>query len=148
MGIALCTTVLSAISIAIGGEWDFFLTSFCWMQGQILTKLWDVTGVSWVAASPWVLLPISTLMAIVLVLIFPRRRVHLTFHQPRAFASLGVCVAAFAVRDFVGPGSLFYWPFCTSWLAPWSFIAIAAIHDPGTRGLPPPVPQLSSWSCC
>jgi hypothetical protein len=132
MGIALCTTVLSAISIAIGGEWDFFLTSFRWMQGQILTKLWDVTGVSWVAASPWVLLPISTLMATVIVLIFPRRRVHLTFHQLRAFASLGVCIAAFAVRDFVGPGSLFYWPFYTSWLAPWSFIAIGAIHDPGT----------------
>ena len=129
IGIALCTTVLAVISVAIGAQWDFFLTSFRWMRGQGLNTLWDVTGMSWVAASPWVFLPMSVLMATVVVLILPGRRVRVTFNHLRAFASLGVCVAMFALRDFVGPGSLLYWPFYASWLVPWSFIAIGALHD-------------------
>jgi len=131
IGIALCTTVLAVISATIGGQWDFFLTSFRWMRGQGLTKLWDVTGISWLAASPWVLLPMSTLMATGLVLIVPGRRDHVTFNHLRAFASLGVSIAAFAVRDLVGPGLLLYWPFYASWLVPWTFIAIGAIFDSG-----------------
>ena len=132
IGVALCTMVLAVISVAIGGKWDFFLTSFRWMRGQGLTTLWDVTGMSWLAASPWVLLPMSTLIATGLVLIVPGRRVHMTFNHLRAFASLGVCIAVFAVRDFVGPGSLLYWPFYASWLVPWTFIAVGALVDSGS----------------
>jgi hypothetical protein len=126
-GIVCCTAVLAGISVLVGGSWDFFLTSFRWMQSQRLSNPWDVTGVSWVQAAPWVLLPVAVTAAVVLAVAMPGRRRSLTEGQVRAIASFGACVVIFAIWDFLGSGSLLYWPYYASWLVPWCFLVIGTV---------------------
>jgi hypothetical protein len=132
VGIVLATTVLVGISVATGGDWDFFLNSFRWMRSQRGINPWDVPGLSWVAASPWVFLPPATLVGALLVWLRSRQD-RLSAGQIRAIGSLGLLVTVFVIFDFVGSGALLYWPFYASWLIPFSFIAIGAVLVPPAR---------------
>ena len=125
-GIVACTLTLSAISVATGGYWDFFLQSLRWIQTQQFTNPWDVAGLAWIVASPWVFLPLVTLLA---TLIAWRSWTNVPSQpgQMRAVASLGISLVVFIAWDFVGSGSLLFWPFYASWLVPWTFIAIGAV---------------------
>jgi hypothetical protein len=129
-GIILCTVVLVALSVAVGGEWAFFLDSFRWIGTYGLANSWDVTGISWIAMAPWVFLPVSTAAAALVWLLIPQHRDRLTTNTSKALVSLGLCLSLFAAWDFLGPGALLYWPFYASWLLPWTFIAIGALLAP------------------
>jgi hypothetical protein len=132
VGIALATAVLVAISVATGGDWDFFLNSLRWMRGQQGTNPWDVTGLSWVAASPWVFLPPATLLGTLLVWLRSRHD-RLNAGQIKAIGSLGLVATVFVLFDFVGSGALLYWPFYASWLIPFTFLAIGVVLVPAAR---------------
>jgi hypothetical protein len=127
LGIVACTILLSIFSVAAGGRWDFFLQSVRWMQAIGLENPWDVTGVSWVALSPWVFLPAATLVASVIVL---ARATEWRVEQLRAFGALAALILVFAVWDFLGPGALLYYPAYASWLIPWTFVAIGGVLVP------------------
>jgi len=126
-GIAACTAMLSIVSVMVGGSWDFFMASFRWMIQQRLTNPWDVTGFSWIAMAPWFFLPAAAFVASLVVWLQPQRRKELTTGGRRAIASLILCSLIFVAWDYAGNGALLYTPYYTSWLLPWSFIAIGAV---------------------
>ena len=128
-GIVGCTLALSIVSVVAGGSWAFFLQSFRWIQGQQFKNPWDVAGLTWILASPWVFLPLATMLAI-LIAWRPWTRIRPETGRIRAGASLGILLAVFIVWDFIGSGSLLFWPFYASWLVPWTFIAIGAVLLP------------------
>jgi hypothetical protein len=125
LGIAACTIALSLISMMTGGTWDFFMQSVRWLQTYRFQNPWDVEGLSWVGQSPWLFLPLATLVAAVID--WFRRRNEITDGQIRAVASLGLIIGIFALWDFVGTGSVLYWPFYASWLIPWTFLVIGSV---------------------
>jgi hypothetical protein len=118
----------SLISMMTGGTWDFFMQSVRWLQTYRLQNPWDVAGLSWVGQSPWLFLPLATLVAAVID--WFRRRNEITDGQIRAVASLGLIIGIFALWDFVGTGSVLYWPFYASWLIPWTFLVIGSVLIP------------------
>jgi len=126
-GIVTCTAILSVVSVSVGGNWDFFMPSFRWMVQQRLVNPWDVTGFSWIATAPWFFLPAAVCGASLVVWFLPQRRQELTAGRRRAIASLVLCSVIFAVWDWAGNGALLYTYYYTSWLLPWSFIAIGAV---------------------
>jgi hypothetical protein len=126
-GIVACTVMLSLVSVSVGGNWDFFMPSFRWMIQQRLTNPWDVTGFSWIAMAPWFFLPAAVFVASLVVWLQPRLRDQLTPGGRRAIVSLIISTLIFAVWDYVGNGALLYTYYYTSWLLPWSFIAIGAV---------------------
>lgn len=127
LGIVACTILLSIVSLAAGGRWDFFLQSVRWMQEIGLQNPWDVTGMSWVGLSPWVFLPAATLVASVIVL---ARATEWRVEQLRAFGAVAVLALVFAAWDFLGPGALLYYPSYASWLIPWTFVVIGGVLVP------------------
>jgi hypothetical protein len=126
-GIVACTAILSIVSVSAGGNWDFFMPSFRWMVQQRLVNPWDVTGFAWIAMAPWFFLPAAVFVALLVVSLLPQRRQSLTAGGQRAIASLVLCSVIFAVWDWAGNGALLYTYYYTSWLLPWSFIAIGAV---------------------
>ena len=126
-GIAACTALLSIISVSAGGNWDFFMPSVRWMIQQRLTNPWDVTGFSWIAMAPWFFLPAAVFVAALVVWLQPQRRQELTTGGRRAIAALILCSLIFVAWDYAGNGALLYTYYYTSWLLPWSFIAIGAM---------------------
>ena len=126
-GIVACTAILIVVSVSVGGNWDFFMASFRWMIQQRLVNPWDVTGFSWIAMAPWFFLPAAVFLASLVVWLVPQRRQALTAGGHRAIASLVLVSVIFAVWDWAGNGALLYTYYYTSWLLPWSFIAIGAV---------------------
>jgi len=126
-GIVACTASLSIVSVSAGGNWDFFMPSFRWMIQQRLVNPWDVTGFSWIAMAPWFFLPAAVFVASLVAWLLPQRRQSLTAGRQRAIAALVLCSVIFAVWDWAGNGALLYTYYYTSWLLPWSFIAIGAV---------------------
>jgi hypothetical protein len=126
-GVVACTAILSVVSVIAGGNWDFFMPSFRWMIQQRLVNPWDVTGFSWIAMAPWFFLPAAVFVASVIVWLLPHRRQELSADGRRAIASLILCSVIFAIWDWAGNGALLQTYYYTSWLLPWSFIAIGAM---------------------
>jgi hypothetical protein len=92
-----------------------------------LVNPWDVTGFSWIAMAPWFFLPAAVFVASVVVWLLPHRRQELSADGRRAIASLILCSVIFAIWDWAGNGALLQTYYYTSWLLPWSFIAIGAM---------------------
>ena len=126
-GIVACTAILSIVSVSAGGNWDFFMPSFRWMIQQRLVNPWDVTGFSWIAMAPWFFLPAAVFVASLVAWLLPQGRRSLTAGRRRAIAALVLCSVIFAMWDWAGNGALLYTYYYTSWLIPWSFIAIGAV---------------------
>jgi hypothetical protein len=126
-GIIGCTALLSIISVSVGGSWDFFMPSIRWMIEQRLNNPTDVTGFAWIATASWFFFPAAVFLASLVVLLHPQRRAALTTGERGAIISLVICFLIFVAWDHAGNGALLYTPFYTSWLLPWSFIAIGAV---------------------